>query len=195
MIDEREVDLLTLGEAVAGHLEGWTLDREATLKWHTPPLWAVLKDGDGREIHLDGRPGMGPRGKLRVSGSYPTAPGYMEYRPTINVGRSRAPSAIARDILRRFLPEYLTAHSLSVAEHVQEKARVARVADIRQRLADALGGTVGNNGSGPRVWGNVPAVRVDYVTDTSVKMEFRLAPDLAVKLAEWARENCPEDDD
>lgn len=195
MIDEREVDLLTLGEAVAGHLEGWTLDREATLKWHTPPLSAILTDGDGREIHLDGRPGMGPRGKLRVSGSYPTAPGYNEERPAVNVSASRAPESIAQDIARRFLPDYLEAFAESIRQDEAEKTRKAQVADIMQRLADALGGKVGDNGSGPRVWGGVPAVRVDYVTPTSVKMELRLAPDLAVKLAEWARENCPEDDD
>jgi len=196
MIDETKVDLLGLGEAVAGHLEGWTLDREATLKWHTPPMAVVLVDGDGREIRLDGRSGMGPRDKLHVFGIYPTARGCMEEeRPSINVSATREPEAIARDIKRRFLPDYLTAHAESARRDVAENERKARVAHNQKRLAAALGGRVGDNGRGPEVWTSIPGVYVKYVQDTSICMELRLAPDLAVELADWVHEHCPKDED
>ena len=196
MIDETKVDLLGLGEAVAGHLEGWMLDREATLKWHTPPMAVVLVDGDGREIRLDGRSGMGPRGKLHVSGIYPTARGCMEeVRPSINVAATRAPEAIARDIVRRFLPDYLETFTKSARRDVAENERKALEAHNRKRLAAALGGRVGENGRGPQVWTSIPGVYVKYVQDTSICMELRLAPDVAVKLAEWVAEHCPKDED
>jgi hypothetical protein len=112
MSEEKKIDLEALARAIAPHLDGesWRhVPQPAGRDGH-----AVIAGPGGAEIHLGQ---SWPRGRVQVSGGYPrdhhnryvvdSVKSYSESLPSITVAATRPPQAVAADIARRFLPEYL----------------------------------------------------------------------------------------
>jgi len=64
------------------------------------------------------------------------------YSPSITVAIKRGPEAIAKDIAKRFLPEYLRVFALAKAKVAEDNAYEAAIAANLQRLAEATGESV-----------------------------------------------------
>lgn len=109
-----------------------------------------LSAPDGRSFTLNST--WSGRGKLHVSGSYPRdgerymgprewgAIGYNEQAPSINVSAEREPGPIARDIARRFLPEYTRVYRACVAKQQEQAAYRSTVNGIAEQLAALIPG-------------------------------------------------------
>lgn len=99
------MDKQAVANAIADHMEGWYVEKVSD-------AWTALTDRNGHRLLLDFN---GPR--LHVCGVYQQssdvpnwgvrAAGRGVPLPAISVALSRKPGAIANDIQRRLLPEYL----------------------------------------------------------------------------------------
>lgn len=100
----RTLDMRALAASVALHLPGWTVSRAETNDHH-----ASLKSEGGPELSL----GVDHyRHRIHVRGCWPRDQRNGSYAPhsgapKISVGVMRSPKSIAREIERRFLPEFL----------------------------------------------------------------------------------------
>ena len=108
---------------VAAYLPGWNvLETEDEYLGYR----FALVNGQGPKVTIDGS----NRGMWNVSGYWPMSDtgGYMtpsdvrETSPSIGVGKSKTPEQIARDITRRFLPEYLRVYNLLVSKKIERLA-------------------------------------------------------------------------
>src|SRR5258708_3210261 len=118
---------LALYNGVAAHLAGWkvTIDNPDD-DFRFEYRYRLTNNVEGQDIHLSFGSGV-DRGKVRVSGSWPkkgehgpwSGPGDLypcESSPSINCALSRGYDVIAKDITRRFLPEYRRIWGLLVAK-------------------------------------------------------------------------------
>jgi len=104
------LEFATLTQQIASHLEGWTWDEP---KNEHVDDWQLLAGPDGAKLHLRyDKYG----GRIAINGEYPRSggtiyPWHDKDRPNdITVSAQREPRAIARDIERRYLQEYLVAY-------------------------------------------------------------------------------------
>jgi hypothetical protein len=110
---ERLSNLKTLYRAVASHLSGWAAFSESRNGNETLGIRNTTISGMG--VHLKIEDGAN-RGKVLVTGEWPQdGPNgaYMppssvqENSPSIRVALARGPEAIAKEITKRFLPDYI----------------------------------------------------------------------------------------
>jgi hypothetical protein len=142
-------DLGELARAVAALLNGehFTVETPEAGERHYVRLVAP----DGRAFSLNNS--WSGRGKLHVSGCYPKdgdkymgprewgAIGYNEQAPSINVSAEREPGPIARDISRRFLPEYTRVYQACEAKRAEHVAYLATVNNAAAQLEALIPGS------------------------------------------------------
>ncbi len=87
-------------------------------------------------VHADR---YGYAGKFHICGN----------RHSINVSYKRDPRAIARDIERRFLPEYLHLAEAAERQNVEKLAKQERFSHIKNMFLGLLPGSVDGNSSDP----------------------------------------------
>ena len=115
-------------------------------------LWAA----DGREICFSVE--WNAKGRLSISGHYPESPhnvgsiGYHERTPHITVDKTRSPDAIAKEIGRRFLPQYTAVYRATLEAVRKRDALNVETGERALDLARAFGrlapdGVRGDNGS------------------------------------------------
>lgn len=138
------------------------------------------------------------KGKIRITGEYPRssqahAPFYRnEQYPAIGVSASRGPRAIAKDIHRRFVKDYLEMYEKCREAKRREEARDARTLANAQRIAQAGGGQAGELRDSCSITiptGNVGMYgRRFCVHDDQVTIDMGGVPaDLAVEIAATIR--------
>lgn len=175
-------ELTALAEQVCRHLPGWSVaacEYEHLVK---------IGDGSGRLISLHGT--WAGDGRISISGNYPTGPNgyadcygrraiaYNESLPRITVAADKSPKAIAGDIQRRLLPQFLAIHAKAVElqQRDQKSANDAKAAG--QRLA-AAGARLGKFDGGYQTF-DIPYNDHGYIRDGrvcgSVCMDLRSIP-------------------
>jgi hypothetical protein len=133
-IDQRRA----LCNGVAAHLPGWhvTESDNEYLGYRFK-----LEDGTGHRVTLES---SRTKGTWHVSGHWPqrTANGsyyvpsdVREESPSINVSTAKSHEQIARDISRRFLPEYVRIYALLTAKATEQNDYETRRAANWQRIA------------------------------------------------------------
>jgi hypothetical protein len=129
----KQHELLTTVEAILEYLKPWTLDdanmRNNARAQHPAKAYAAIWFRE-------------QRGRLIITGAYP--PNHyppQDRRPRITVSATRAPKAIARDIQRRFLPDYLEAYSGSVRRCRAAQFNIATTNTQLEQLAEIVGET------------------------------------------------------
>jgi hypothetical protein len=141
------LDFATLAQQIACNLEGWT--------WEVPKnddvrdAWQLLAGPDGAKLHLRyDKYG----GRIAIHGEYPRSGGTIypwrdKDRPNdITVSAQREPRAIARDIQRRFLQEYLVAYRKGLELLNTARAQEQAKKDLAARLAKLCGEPLRTNG-------------------------------------------------
>ncbi len=104
--------------------------------------WASLKNSNGWEITLTGSHNGA---SIEVSGVYPRSVDRNwvlysgETAKKINVSATRSPRAIAKDIQRRFIPNYEAVYNLCIDRIAIAKANDEKVAANVAALAQVLG--------------------------------------------------------
>ena len=187
-----ELPMYELAARVARALgDGWTVDRERAFEQA-----AILRHGGedphfGLSLYRDIR-----EKRISIRPQWPTAANGSEYpyrssRPdvSIGVGVNREPAAIAREIERRFLPEYRRVFAEGVKSRDETDAYLERQRINLQVFADLLQGSVRGEqvdvsmGDYDR-YGYIHSLQVG---GNSVQWDFRSMPvDIAVKvLAYW----------
>lgn len=144
---EKTAKLRALTAAIAKHLEGFRPDGREDLGH-----MGQMTHPDGRCINLFMRGYGADAGRAEVTGDYPKdrqgsyqgprewgVIGYKEDLPRISVNASRDPEAIAKDIARRFLPEYSRLYAACLVKKTErEEYRDDKKQQAEQILA-ALG--------------------------------------------------------
>ncbi len=107
-------------------------------------------------------------GRAAIRGVFPKFKNGQIYstskRPSITVAADRSPAAIAKDIARRFLPEYEPVFAEALAYVTRTDNAQGEAERVATRLADALGARVAGNqssryGDGVAIHGEPEAVR------------------------------------
>lgn len=99
-----------------------------------------LIDGEGRSLFF--RKEYGSAKKYRIHGTFKAAKTGRHSRkcPSIGVSYERDAKAIARDVARRLLPEYLIAFDNAVLDYHDAQAREAKKELVKQALLKVTGG-------------------------------------------------------
>jgi hypothetical protein len=133
------LDFATFAQQIACNLEGWTW--EESKNEHVDD-WQLLAGPDGAKLHLRyDKYG----GRVAIHGEYPRSggtiyPWHDKDRPNdITVSAQREPRAIARDIVRRFLQEYLVAYRKGLELLNTARAHEQAKKDLAARLAKLCG--------------------------------------------------------
>jgi hypothetical protein len=128
-----------LFEAIAPHLPGWTVQEKQGEEY--PGYRFALVDATGRRIVMEPN-----KGKLHIWGHWPlpgadnrslTPRDVREDSPAVNVSKEKTPEQIARDISRRFLPEYIRIWDKLAAHKAEGEAYDNRRAANWQRITDS----------------------------------------------------------
>ena len=131
MSDRTQFDnLCTLAKSIAEHLPGWTADIPALQADGYPPRFIYLGRGDGAGIAIAFI--WNQHGRIEVSGRYPHE-AVPQDRPSITLSTLRPPENLAREITRRFLPDYLVRWEEAQAQVTslrQAEARVKYTAEL-----------------------------------------------------------------
>ena len=125
------------GELIALHLgKPWKFNA-----LRDPSNWSFeLIDGHGRGLFF--RCEYGASKKYRISGNFSASKTGRHYGKghSIGVSRSRAAKAIAADITRRLLPDYLAAFDTAVARYHAEKERDHMKELVKAAIIKVAGG-------------------------------------------------------
>ena len=181
------INIPELAAAVAATL-GYTL-KPASPSNH--PGYAVIEGPDGRAFSLNNASGLGNRGKIHISAVFPDRIGDRQaWRPasgvsypSINVSPHRGPAAVAREISRRLMPEYLPMFA-QCREHIAKWTKVAEeTARTAATLAAGVGGTVDSRDSSYASV-RVPGVYIKVaVTGSRVRFDaFSVGPEVAAQI-------------
>lgn len=132
-MDERKQQLIVLVGQVLEHLKPWYID-------HSHDYYNVRAIRDDMPeaalwFNLD-------RERLEISGGYPRKyePYASENPPRISVSAGRPAESIAKDIKRRFLPEYIPLYAQKVKLKRETEAQIAVTNAALDELAALLGG-------------------------------------------------------
>lgn len=171
--------------------EGWSVTARED-SWTIAPdsHFYEFRHTDGRQFSFDGD-AYACKGKVHVSGRYDFGPSHLglgfpygKSRPGISMSISRGGVAMAKDIKRRFLPEY-TALFQEIADrvkvHLQAYNEKASAAEFLGALAGAKVSAHGfrtlGGGIEGKVW-NVSGLRVelkfDGLTETNAAQLIQL---------------------
>jgi hypothetical protein len=145
MMTTTELPMHELAASVALALgDGWIVDGVRNNERHAILRRPCDDRNFGISLYRDGR-----EKRISISPEWPTAANGSEYpfrssRPdvSIGVGINREPVAIAREIERRFLPEYRRVFAEGVKGRDEADAYLARQKANLQTFADLLGGSV-----------------------------------------------------
>ena len=124
-------NLCTLAIDIAEHLPGWAADIPALQADEYLPRFVYLGRNDGAGIAL-GYIRNNP-GRVEISGRYPHEAFLSPDRPSITLSTLRPPENLAREITRRFLPDYLVRWEEAQAQVTslrQAEARVKYTAEL-----------------------------------------------------------------
>ncbi len=106
--------------------------------------WTQVKGQNGDAFSLDFE-GYGNQGKLKISGVYPCTNdgGYIGVPndtpdPAIGVSLSRGAETIAKEIIRRFLPDYLPVLAMVQKIKQERDTRAAKLAANTKALVEAF---------------------------------------------------------
>ena len=131
-------DISPLLEAIAAHFQGWT----AVIENAHDDCCAIFTHDEGAQFKLwhSKDPSMQ---RLSVYGIYPETHGRTRHKqPEITLSRYRPAAAIAKEIHRRFLPEYFEAfkalEELKRKEDVQREQGKQNFATLTDVFADCL---------------------------------------------------------
>lgn len=187
-LDNRIVEI---AEQAAPFITGaWRFNRLASEKrsseWRTI---AVISDDEQPGRTIDLRPDWNKSGRIAISGSMPDNSYYQGH---ITVSDQRSGKAIAGDINRRLLPDYLRCWSKRHADHVERARKAVEFEQKRYLLSQILPGfrdgyahgseerfyfEAGNDG----LRGKVQMYK--YYSEDTATLEVRLTFDQLVKLA------------
>jgi hypothetical protein len=134
-----EWNLGLFAQMIARKLAGWTWGGPRSEDWKD--TWHILDGPEGARLNLRHDP---YHGRLRIGGHYVRDRGallpHQEDRPKdITVSSKREPSAVAREIERRFLPAYLTAYRQGVQELSNARAFEQGRDNLATKLAKLCG--------------------------------------------------------
>lgn len=147
------------------------------------------KGGASFSLHI----GYAAKGKARISGNYEGRHHYGAARPSINVSFERDAKAAARDIARRFLPDFLKAH----AEHLAKEAAADDYESRTQATLELVKGwpLSEREKEAKTIWDGLPedvhAVKV-YGPE-SVRLEFTTKPETARQILDLLRSLAPKE--
>lgn len=148
------------------------------------------KDGASFSLWI----GYPDRTKARISGNFPGRHHYGAARPSINISYEREPAAAARDIARRFLPEFLAAWN----EHQQKEAAANDYEARTQATLELVKGwpLSEREKEAKTIWDGLPedvhAVKV-YGPET-VRLEFSTKPETARRILDLLRSLEPKEE-
>ncbi len=173
---------IALYKGVAANLPGWTVF--TPIDPHDPECIEGCRLVNGPykiDLRID-------RGKVEVSGYWPQAPNngpttsprdVHETGPEISCSLSRGPEAIARDITRRFLPEYVRIFAkcqeridAHVAYESRKAANWAKLCLASPVVQTWRGSMQREDPRGDLLLGEVGYGRVQMYGDTTVKFEL-----------------------
>lgn len=171
--------------------KAWRADPEYDSSWATK-----LIGPDEQELLLDFGYGEDYQ-RIEITGFYPRDfdGSVMDHeRQKITVGRTRTPDAVAKEITRRFLPDYRATLAQMWARIERNAQGDADRSGVAVDLVNLSGGSLRNSGRGER-----PTVRVDLPegwaeflvsSPDSITLEVKYStPDLMRKLAQVLREH------
>lgn len=174
--------------------KGWT----AKGRGDSSHYWTTIDGPDGAELSLNW--GSHERGRLGVYGQLPKSPrghGPGKIEPTrITVALSKSEGAIAADIARRVLPEYLSNVAKVNAHNAETLGKFARAAEIEAQLSRELpnGRTKESarehgNTDGYGVWSmEAPDVDAEVsIYSEEVTLKVRTTPTIAVAVCRMLR--------
>ena len=131
-------ELQALTKEIAGHLGGpWVYGGQGTYSWQ-----AKIVQSNDAEICIKAT-GVSDYRRLFVAGIYPGnhLPFGTEH-PRITVAVSRGAEAIAKDIERRFLPQYLPLFEQNMQAKADDEEFRRKETAARDSLAEALDGEI-----------------------------------------------------
>lgn len=140
---ESHARYLDLYKGVAKHLEGWTVKVD-NLEVDNCYRYKII-DGKGHALSLDfGRYSV-QRGKVHVSGYWPlkgehgfSSPSDVrETSPSVNIALDKGHEKIAKDITRRFLPDYFRVYAKIEEKIAADNAYADRKGQNWRRMVDA----------------------------------------------------------
>lgn len=142
--------------------------------------WATIRQGVGEDtpaISINASRN-GDKGKLVITCTFPRGDKGAWYapreRPSIGVSATKPVDAIARDIARRLLPDYLKAHAEGLGQKHRDMDARARGQIVALHLAIVLGEKLGDTDNGWTLHRyGTPSVRVEvdrYSDDRRVKI-------------------------
>lgn len=144
-----KVDIQRLAKEVAAFLPGWSW--RGPLYEHTTDSHAAIARADGAEVVISGN-GWARDSRLTIgAGNWPKTKkgeqcqpsGYGgDQSPRITVSENRSAKDIAREIERRFLPEYLPLYAKMVERKEAIDARQASAKTKVQSLTEIVGGEI-----------------------------------------------------
>jgi hypothetical protein len=170
---------------------------------HAHPTLELHHSGDplGPELLLYQPHQRSAAGRVEISGRFPRHHWPTTARPSIGCSLDRGATAIARDIERRLLPEYLGLYDKAACEQAAQLADWKR----RQEIARQLGQLAGLNekdvrlgsddpyGEEPRLW--LPHHAQARVYADSVRFEYMSVPLPIARRIVAALCNKPGDDE
>jgi len=166
------VDTFKLAEIVAPFLAGWRLNHCVS-----PEDRGAVFSNDGTRARFCMRKEWRDESRLRITGNHS--------RHSITVSSTRAPSAIAADIIRRFLPIYLA----DVNEHdAYERERASKAVALQHKVAifeNVLGPLRAGHSRSDENYFDGGTLRFDY--DDAITIGFKLSFDNAVKVAYFVK--------
>ena len=131
---ERFETLQTLATQIAAHLPGWTREIPELPPHEYTPRHVFLRRDDGAGIAIAFV--WNQQGRIEVSGRYPyQASGHFRDRPVITLNAARRAEALAREISRRFLPDYLVRWEEAQAEVISLQQAQNRVQYTAEQCA------------------------------------------------------------
>lgn len=158
-----KVDLQGIAKQVASFLPGWTW--RGPLYEHTEDTHAVIRNAEGAEVTISGN-GWTRDGRLTISaGRWPKSKKGDEFAPSrhgnsgdeapsITVAETRSAKEIAREVERRFLPDYLPLYAKMVERRDLTDVRQDSTKTASEKLAKIVGGKVqgSDRGDGEVQW-------------------------------------------
>lgn len=157
---------------------------------------AAIKSADGREIHIS-RSTYPVKDRFTIDGAYPLNAkgeqiwlGHGTSQPSITVAQTKNAQQIAKEILRRFLPDY-EAHRAKVQERVNQDNQHFDYVEHAKRLLTEVGCSFRDDfaqmeGGLPR---DFPGYGRVQVNGSTVDLHLRsISPELAVSVLRLIQE-------
>lgn len=184
-------DCFTLLDGITTALNASLVRRAPTDMTPSPIAWQVVKlpasisASEGAlflQYHHDRKGDY-----INVSPDWPRDPKGQVYSErgctSINVSAEKAPEQIARDIVRRFVPNFTQKYAAALERSRSQAAYDADVAGNYRLLAEACGGTVGQSWAGnPSVRGLPDGVDVKYVGADRIDLVLSCTPGQAAAI-------------